>query len=66
LWGRRNLVPDAASYLRGLLYDREKKAEHDGGKGKKRSGDHFDPNLRTAERLAKVVQIAARRGFPPP
>ena len=50
--GRRNLSPDAFRLALGRRYNRTKKAEHDGGKGKPRSGDQNEPNLRTAAKLA--------------
>jgi len=53
--GRRNLSPDAASYLRGLLYNREKKAV---GKPKGTILDQNDP-ISTAERLAKEHGVSA-------
>jgi hypothetical protein len=57
--GRRNIQPQQADFLRGRIYNRRKKKEHDGGKGKPRSGDQNDPNLRTAE------QVAAETGVSP-
>jgi hypothetical protein len=52
---RRNLTPEESRLLRGRLYNLEKKAVHDGGKGKERSGsqngDHF--SSRTCDRLAR-------------
>jgi N6-adenosine-specific RNA methylase IME4 len=50
--GRRNLTADAFTLLLGRRYNRAKKAEHDGGKGKKRSGDQNDHHLKTADKLA--------------
>ena len=44
---------DAFKLLLGRRYNRVKKAEHDGGKGKERiSGAQVDPHLKTADRLA--------------
>ena len=57
--GRRNIQPQQADFLRGRIYNRRKKKQHDGGKGKPRSGDQNDPNLRTAE------QVAAETGVSP-
>jgi hypothetical protein len=42
--GRRNIQPQQADFLRGRIYNRRKKKEHDGGKGKPRSGDQNDHN----------------------
>jgi len=58
--GRRNLNPDAAALLRGRRYNRTKKAEHDGGKGKSRSGGQSDPHLRTADALAAQHGVSPR------
>lgn len=50
--GRRNLSPEQMSLLRGRRYNRTKKAEHDGGKGKTRSGGQNVHQSTTAESLA--------------
>ena len=57
--GRRNLTPDQMSLIRGRRYNRAKKSEHDGGLGKKRSGDQIEPHLKTADRLAKEHGVSA-------
>ena len=54
--GRRNLNPDTASLLRGRIYNRTKKAAHDGGKGGTRSGDQNDPHF-TATKLSKTFGV---------
>ena len=56
---RRNLTPDAASLLRGRLFNKQKKNGHDGGKGQERSGGHNAPHLKTAERLGKEHGVDA-------
>lgn len=60
--GRRNLNPTAASLLRGILYNAQKKEPHDGGKGGERSGGQNVPNLsqRTSERLAEEHGITEK------
>ena len=58
--GRRNLSPDTASLLRGRIYNRTKKAAHDGGKGGTRTGGQNVPHLKTAESLAKVYGVTSR------
>jgi len=55
---RRNITAEAASYLRGKRYNLEKKVEHDGGKGKERSGDHNDPHLKTSQKIATELKAA--------
>jgi hypothetical protein len=51
--GRRNLTNDGRKLLLGRVYNRAKKAEHDGGKGKKRSGGQSDHHLqKTSQRIA--------------
>jgi len=57
--GRRNLSPEAASYLRGKQYQREKK-----GHGGERRASVHNEHLKTADRLAekyKVSPITIRR-----
>jgi hypothetical protein len=43
--GRRNLTADAFTLLLGRRYNRAKKAERDGGKGRPRRGDQNDQQL---------------------
>ena len=57
--GRRNIQPQQAEFLRGRIYNRRKKKEHDGGKGKLRSGDQNDPALRTAEQVAAETGVSS-------
>lgn len=56
--GRRNLHPDAVTLLLGRRYNRQKKTNHDGGKGKSRSGDQIDHHLKTSEKIAKDHGVA--------
>lgn len=52
--GRRNLSKRDYKLLLGRRYNRVKKAEHDGGKGKKRSGgQNAHHSEKTSERLAR-------------
>jgi len=53
--GRRNLSPEAASYLRGKRYLAEKQA-HGGSRSKAKSTDQFD-RLETAQRLAEEYKV---------
>lgn len=63
--GRRNLSKQDYKLLLGRRYNRAKKAEHDGGKGKERSGGQNDHHFeKTAERIAKehgVGEATVRR-----
>lgn len=57
---RRNLHPDAASILRGRLYNMRKATP--GGTGANQYSeqrDHFDPAARTADRLAAELGVSA-------
>jgi len=54
--GRRNLTPDQASLLRGELYNRRKKAQHDGGKGRSRSEDQNDPHSKPPSTAAQIAK----------
>jgi N6-adenosine-specific RNA methylase IME4 len=56
--GRRNLHPDAFSLIVGRRYNRAKKAEHDGGKGKERSGDQIEPHFKTADIIAQQHNVS--------
>ena len=56
--GRRNLTPDAFKLILGRRYNRQKKQEHYGGKGKDRSGDQKEPHLKTAEKLAAEHHVS--------
>jgi len=52
--GRRNLSRQDYKLLLGRRYNRAKKSEHDGGKGKERSGgQNVHHSEKTAEKLAK-------------
>ena len=52
--GRRNLSEEGRKLLIGRLYNRTKNAEHDGGKGKARSGGQTDRHSeKTSERIAR-------------
>lgn len=53
--GRRNLSPEAASYLRGIRYLAEKQA-HGGDRSKAKSTDQSD-RLETAQRLAEEYKV---------
>lgn len=55
--GRRNLSPEQMSLLRGRIYNRRKRRQHDGGKGKPRSGAQSEPNLRTSEKVASELGV---------
>jgi ParB family chromosome partitioning protein len=57
--GRRNLSPEQMSLIRGRMYNRRKKAEHDGGRGRERSGAQNEPHLKTAERVAIETGVSA-------
>ena len=57
-FGHRSLTPDQWKLLLGRIYNRRKKAEHDGGKGKKRSGGQNDPHLNTAETVAEEFAVS--------
>lgn len=63
--GRRNLSAEGRKLLIGRVYNRAKKAEHDGGKGKPRSGGHADRHSeKTSERIARehgVGEATVRR-----
>lgn len=63
--GRRNLSDDGRKLLIGRVYNRAKKAEHDGGKGKRRSGGQTDHHSeKTSERVARehgVSEATVRR-----
>jgi hypothetical protein len=63
--GRRNLSEDGRKILLGRIYNRAKKSEHDGGKGRKRSGGQTDRHSeKTAERIARengVSEATVRR-----
>lgn len=63
--GRRNLSKQDFKLLIGRRYNRAKKAEHDGGKGKGRSGGQTDRHSeKTSERIARehgVGEATARR-----
>jgi|688.fasta_scaffold19357_15 hypothetical protein len=76
--GRRNLSVAGRKILLGRVYNRAKKSEHDGGKGKKRSGGqnarHSETTAqriarehgvdeKTVRRSAKVQQAAATLGI---
>jgi len=76
--GRRNLSAAGRKILLGRVYARAKKSEHDGGKGKKRSGGqnvrHSETTAeriarehgvdeKTVRRAAKVQQAAATLGI---
>jgi hypothetical protein len=76
--GRRNLSGAGRKILLGRVYNRAKKSEHDGGKGKKRSGGqnarHSETTAeriarehgvdeKTVRRSAKVQQAAAALGI---
>jgi hypothetical protein len=76
--GRRNLSVAGRKILLGRVYNRAKKSEHDGGKGKKRSGGqnarHSETTAeriarehgvdeKTVRRSAKVQQAAAALGI---
>ncbi|MGH2416603.1 MAG: hypothetical protein ACRDEA_23485, partial [Microcystaceae cyanobacterium] len=53
--GRRNLTPEAASYLRGRQYNLLKQQ----GKRTDLTCDHFDHKLKAAERLAKDYKVGS-------
>jgi len=61
--GRRNLTPTQWTYLLGLRYNLEKKEvpnpEGIGGKSGKIVRDQFDPQQKTAERLADEYGVSA-------
>ncbi len=58
--GRRNLSDEGRKILLGRLYNRSKKAEHDGGKGKRRSGGQTEHHSeKTAERVAREHGVSA-------
>lgn len=57
--GRRNLTPDQMRVIRSRLYNRQKKTEHDGGKGKTRSDGQNDRHS-TAEVIAKASGVSER------
>jgi hypothetical protein len=58
--GRRNLSDEGRKILLGRLYNRTKKAEHDGGKGKRRSGGHTDHHSeKTSDRVAREHGVSA-------
>jgi hypothetical protein len=63
--GRRNLSEDGRKILLGRIYNRAKKSEHDGGKGRKRSGGQTDRHSeKTSERIARengVSEATVRR-----
>jgi len=76
--GRRNLSAAGRKILIGRVYNRAKKSEHDGGKGKKRSGGQnarqsettaqriareHGVDEKTVRRSAKVQQAAATLGI---
>lgn len=52
--GRRNLTPEATSYLRGKHYEREKSAGH----GAKSAGQNDTQNLEASERLAEKYRVS--------
>jgi len=57
--GRRNLTDDGRKLLLGRVYNRAKKSEHDGGKGKKRSGGQSDRHSeKTSERIAREHNVS--------
>jgi hypothetical protein len=56
--GRRNLKPEQISLIRGRVYNRRKKAEHDGGKGKERSGGQDVPQSRPTDRHKTAKAVA--------
>jgi hypothetical protein len=52
--GRRNLSPQGRKLVIGRIYARAKKSEHDGGRGKKRSGgQNARHSEKTSERIAR-------------
>jgi hypothetical protein len=55
--GRRNLTPEAASYLRGKRYEAEKQP-HGGGRPGAAASDQSE-HLRTAQRLAREYHLGA-------
>jgi quinol monooxygenase YgiN len=58
--GRRNLSDEGRKILLGRLYNRSKKAEHDGGKGKRRSGGQTEHHSeKTSERVAREQGVSA-------
>lgn len=63
--GRRNLSEEGRKLLIGRLYNRTKNAEHDGGKGKRRSGGQTDRHSeKTSERIGRehgVGEATVRR-----
>lgn len=58
--GRRNLSAEGRTLLIGRLYNRTKKDEHDGGKGKRRSGGQTKHHSeKTSERVAREQGVSA-------
>lgn len=58
--GRRNAPPDWFAYYLGQKYEREKKAQNDGGAGTpKGTGDQNDHRLKTAEKIAADHGVSA-------
>ncbi len=58
--GRRNLSVDGRTLLIGRIYNRTKNAEHDGGKGKKRSGGQTEHHSeKTSDRVAREQGVSA-------
>lgn len=61
--GRRNCSPEDFKILCGWIYNRRKKTEHDGGKGKHRSGGQVGPHLqddKTADEVAAELDVSPR------
>lgn len=57
--GRRNLSPDQASYLRGMLYNSEKRRTAPNSKGYNRHTGKGEQGESTAERVAKQTNVSA-------
>lgn len=53
--GRRNVTPQEASYLRGLLYNSQKQEKRGPGRGKKK--DQNDPSFSAAAQVAKDTGV---------
>jgi hypothetical protein len=57
--GRRNLTDEGRKLVVGRIYNRAKKSEHDGGRGRKRSGGQTDHHSeKTAERIAREHNVS--------
>ena len=59
-------MPDAASLMRGRLYNMQKKAQgfQEAGPGRGKTLDQSDPVFSTADRLSAELGVRVRQKYP--